>query len=478
MKKVLYTSLSAIGLLLSTLTSTAQSVGIGTTTPNASARLDITATNKGLLIPNVNLTGPNDNTTIASPAKGLLVWNTNSIMGEGYYYNSVTPASPVWLKLSTGSGAAGWALTGNAGTDTAVNFLGTTDAMPLHFKINNQFSGHLGPDNIYFGRNSGELSDPATAYSNIAIGFQSQVYNTIGFDNVSVGDFTLYNTDDYLEGTFGAGVGGGNTAVGSWALTDNADGIYNTAVGSYSNAYYNADNPDAISTSGFFNTAIGSFALCYDTTNLVDVENSTAIGYGATADVSNMVRVGDDFVEQIGGFVEWSTLSDGRFKKDIRKDGGGLDFIMNLRPVNYHYDFSKMNNNRIEQLRSKIAAYKIKKGKGEKVTAENAKAIANDTRMLKLLTSDKHKNKISKNENRVFNGLIAQEVEAAANTAGYEFSGIVKPTNSNGRYALRYATFVVPLIESVQQQQKTIEAQNKKIDDLTKRLEKLELLSK
>lgn len=54
------------------------SVGLGTGTPNASAVLDITATNKGMLIPRVALTSSTDVTTITSPAAGLLVYNTGT----------------------------------------------------------------------------------------------------------------------------------------------------------------------------------------------------------------------------------------------------------------------------------------------------------------------------------------------------------------------------------------------------------------
>ncbi|CAD7811875.1 hypothetical protein CHRY9390_02430 [Chryseobacterium aquaeductus] len=53
-------------------------VGIGTASPNASALIDLTATNKGMLIPRVALTGPTDQVTIVSPATGLMVYNTGA----------------------------------------------------------------------------------------------------------------------------------------------------------------------------------------------------------------------------------------------------------------------------------------------------------------------------------------------------------------------------------------------------------------
>lgn len=73
-------------------------VGIGTATPATSARLEVSSTNKGFLPPRVSLQGTDDATkttpTIASPATGLMVYNT-ATAGSGataitpgiYYYD-------------------------------------------------------------------------------------------------------------------------------------------------------------------------------------------------------------------------------------------------------------------------------------------------------------------------------------------------------------------------------------------------------
>ena len=62
--------------LTSTLLSSAQSsVGIGTTSPNNSAALEISSTNKGLLMPRMSGT---QRTAIVSPATGLLVYDTDA----------------------------------------------------------------------------------------------------------------------------------------------------------------------------------------------------------------------------------------------------------------------------------------------------------------------------------------------------------------------------------------------------------------
>ena len=73
--------------MLSLLISQAQ-VGIGTSSVNSSAKLQVDATNKGFLPPRVSLTGTGDVTTIATPATGLLIYN---LATAGTAPNNVTP---------------------------------------------------------------------------------------------------------------------------------------------------------------------------------------------------------------------------------------------------------------------------------------------------------------------------------------------------------------------------------------------------
>lgn len=64
----------------------AGSVGAGTTTPHASAMLDIPSTTKGLLIPRM---GKASRDAISSPATGLLIFQTDDIPGFYYYTGSL-----------------------------------------------------------------------------------------------------------------------------------------------------------------------------------------------------------------------------------------------------------------------------------------------------------------------------------------------------------------------------------------------------
>ena len=96
-----YTTIIVSLLLLLTTGTYSQNVGIGTTTPAASAALEIKNTNKGLLIPRVHLVSAADNTTIPAPAVSLLVYNTNASLstGTGYYFNNGTATVPAWEKF-------------------------------------------------------------------------------------------------------------------------------------------------------------------------------------------------------------------------------------------------------------------------------------------------------------------------------------------------------------------------------------------
>ena len=69
--------------------------GIGTTTPDASAKLEISSTSKGFLAPRMTSV---QKATISTPANGLLVYQTDGVVG--FYVNSGTAASPVWTRLN------------------------------------------------------------------------------------------------------------------------------------------------------------------------------------------------------------------------------------------------------------------------------------------------------------------------------------------------------------------------------------------
>ena len=92
--------------ILLSLTTRAQT-GIGTTSPDASAKLEVNASNKGFLPPRVTLTSQTDNSTIPNPATGLLVYNTgnNPNLVAGYYYWNGSN----WATIATATGSGVYA---------------------------------------------------------------------------------------------------------------------------------------------------------------------------------------------------------------------------------------------------------------------------------------------------------------------------------------------------------------------------------
>ena len=79
--------------------------GIGTTTPHTSAKLDVSATNKGFLPPRVTLISATDSTTIPSAAEGLLVYNLGSVgLQSGYYFWNGANWATIATATSAGNG--------------------------------------------------------------------------------------------------------------------------------------------------------------------------------------------------------------------------------------------------------------------------------------------------------------------------------------------------------------------------------------
>ena len=298
----------------------AQNVGIGTTTPDASALLDITAANKGLLIPRVALTSITDAVTVPSPANSLLVYNTtigvspNTLIPSYYYWNGSR-----WTQILSdiSSGVNTWSVNGNSGTSPVVNFVGTADNQPLVFKINNNNAGYIGVNgNSFFGKNSGNplstganntavgagsLVNVSTGYSNVGLGTDALGRNDVISNLVAVGDSALYNNG---IGVTQSDEGTQNTAIGSKVLYSNTLGFSNTALGfqaqflnksGYSNTSLGTKSMWS-NISGDKNTTTGSYSLFSNTTGSLNTaagtfsmngnltgSTNTGIGYAALA---------------------------------------------------------------------------------------------------------------------------------------------------------------------------------------------------
>ena len=115
--------------------------------------------------------------------------------------------------------------------------------------------------------------------------------------------------------------------------------------------------------------------------------------------------IGNSSIESIGGYVNWTASSDGRYKSNVEENVIGLDFIEMLRPVTYSYDVEA-----IEALHGRELPSRLKRLAEQK----------SDVR---------------------YTGFIAQEVEQAANESVVS-SGVDAPSSDKEGYGLRYAEFV------------------------------------
>lgn len=278
----------------------AQSVSINTTgaTANSSSILDVSSTAKGVLFPRMTKAQKN---AIATPATGLLVYQAGPDSVGFHYYSGSQ-----WFWLPS-NGGDDWKLTGNAGTDSAVHFLGTTDTEPLMFRVNNIRSGRIEAAsnvNSFLGAYSG--SSTTTGFRNTAFGYRSMFANTTGRDNVAIGanamenaagitsneniaigSRSLMNSNSFYNIGIGTSAlqqstGQANVALGIQALFTNTTGQANIAIGYYTLR----DN-----TTGYRNIGIGLHALSNNTTGNYNIAIGDSAAYNNNA--SRNIAIGN-----------------------------------------------------------------------------------------------------------------------------------------------------------------------------------------
>ena len=191
---------------------------------------------------------------------------TDPLGGTNYTIVGTSQLLSVPYALYAGStaptGSTSWSTTGNTGTSSATNFIGTTDNNDIVFKRNNIQIGKLNDSNLSLGTNA--LNSPSlTGINNIGIGQTALFSNTTGAKNLAIGDNSLYtNTTGGLNVAIGNAsltnntTGNANCATGIATLTNNTTGSFNSAFGI--NSLHN-------NQTGNSNTAVGSNALYYNT---------------------------------------------------------------------------------------------------------------------------------------------------------------------------------------------------------------------
>lgn len=285
----------------------AQNIGINEdgSNPDPSAMLDISSTDKGVLIPRLA-----DHTAIAAPATGLLVFNTST--STFWFFNGTVwieitfPVSEIrdadsdtWISVEnspdediirfgaesatdqmrfdgktlhwTSSSIYIGEQSGVAGTGENNTFLGYTTGQSAT-GARNTFLGALsgssltsGSDNTFLGARSG-LS-LTSGNNNIMLGQQAGQNATNTSDNLFIGfqsglNITTASQNSFLGYRAGMNVTSGqyNTYIGHVAGSRNATGIYNVAIGHYANGESGA----SVAKESVF---VGAFAGRFNTAN-------------------------------------------------------------------------------------------------------------------------------------------------------------------------------------------------------------------
>lgn len=447
---------------------------------------------------------------------GLAALRKNTTGGNNTALGSVALSNNTTGSWNTGSGvdALSKNITGSNNTANGSNALynNTTGSYNTANGLIALYSNTTGSYNTANGTSA--LFWNTSGYSNIAIGASALYNNTDRSNLVAIGDSALYNNgigaapgQDATRNTaigskalFSNSTGSHNTANGYDALRNNTTGSRNTAFGenalsSNTSAHYNVaiGNNTLRNSTGQRNTAIGTEALFYHSTGSFNtalgdnagallpnnINHVTCIGIraGFATTQSNNINIGDLNITWIGGQVNWSTYSDGRIKNNIQENVPGINFIKALRPVTYNLDIIKQDaiaNEGAEKNMQKRLAEKKLQANGD---AAALKQIEEETAHFASLKLDRAKPKYPEQfeiESIKQTGFIAQEVEAAAKKYGFDFNGVQAPKNGKGLYTLSYASFVVPLVKAVQEQQQQIELLVQQNQELLKRLEALE----
>ena len=218
-----------------------------------------------------------------------------------------------------------------------------------------------------------------------------------------------------------------NVAIGQYAL----DRVFHTIPNNTGCSGNVAVGPHSlVGCTGDLNTALGNNSGSMSGQILtMSYDNITALGNGATPSASNQITLGNSSVTSLRCNVQSITsLSDARTKKDITSNDLGLDFINSLNTVKFKKKNPKNWDESILEDRFKLEDEREKNLQIEKSTDDNT----------------------------IYRGLIAQEVEQVLiDQEIQEWDGLPK---NDGLKEIGYGALVTPLIKAVQELSAEVES--------------------
>ena len=293
----------------------------------------------------------------------------------------------------------------NAFIKTNTNF----DILSTTSKIT---GGDLTINDVRVGRGASNIG------TNTVVGINALASNTTGYNNTANGLSALAGNLD----------GFANTAIGVNALLLNATGINNTA---------NGVNALTNNLSGNSNTAIGLNAL----SNVQSFSNCAGLGTNAQVTASDQIQLGSGTTTcYTNGALQ--NRSDERDKTEVRDTVLGLDFINELRPVDYKWDMR-------EDYRSEMPSQLD-------LDATEEEKVAHQILMDEWLESAKLDNLNhdgTHTRTRYHHGLIAQEVQDVIEASGVDFGGFQDHKVNGGGDVLTigYTELIAPMIKAIQE---------------------------
>lgn len=456
-------------IVISTFGFSQNNVGIGTTTPNPSAALDIVANDKGVLVPRMTTA---QRTAIASPAEALLVYDTDA---DCFYY-FVTATG--WQNLCAGGvGPAG--PTGATGPAGPQGIPGATGAQgpigpagPQGIPGTPGAQGPIGPQGPAGSGSSWTLIAPSynadgtvtvngTAGSGgpvtstngawLTTGNTALAGNYIGTNNAI--DFRMYsNNTERMTIESNGNIGfrtatpatnihySNNTSITNfhtmWDFNNTTDAIgrvQSLNAGNGSRGWFGITNYNgtALAANGLMGLALNAVGTAAGVEGFANSMDGTGVlgGFiGGTDIFANGWAVYAN--GWAGGLTAWQNVSDKRLKTNIKTLDGALSKIMQLRGVEYNYDKT------------------------------NYPDVALDTETKQI-------------------GFIAQEVEIVfpemvreANIYSAEKSATNEMSREQNVYevkTLSYSSLIPVLVEAVKEQQAIIEKLEKRIEELEKK---------
>ncbi len=362
--------------------------------------------------------GGNDNTAYGSDAmKGNTQGSENTAVGIGALNGNSVGNKNTALGFYTMFSSFG-----NVNENTAIGLrtLGNNGGnRNIAMGTDAIYNNLAGFENIGFGKEA--LFQNYNGVKNIGFGRQVLYANKYGVSNIGLGSKALFSLVNNIDSK--------NISIGASAGVNLVKAYENTAIG---NGAYNTNNV----TLNQGNTALGAFS------DLVNAKCATAIGYGSISNADYKIRLGNTSITTVETQLNYSWISDGRFKYDIsEKDIKGIEFIKLLRPVNYNFDTRKY--------------------------AEFISVDLNEESKKRILSQDFIPSTSTKRS-----GFIAQEIEQAAKKCGYSFNGVIVPENIMGNYSLSYDLMVVPLVKTIQEQQAILLKQKMLNEDLLNEIKK------